>query len=204
MKPKQSPLFSPTQLGNIGKLSDEEIELKCLFSPTPENPKKPKKTVSFHRRVRIQKIRHITEFSQQRVDDTWFTSSEYKNMKVEVLATLGLMLADKPLGKDLTSKGLEYRLPAHYERRHQDKHTHLHSVLDEQDQQWTGHMDDIQRIADISRMLTAEHRAAARTRGLIVQDIVKSESKTMRKSTKSSKMSSSVRKSSLSHHSRQE
>jgi hypothetical protein len=207
VRPRQSPMFSPTQLINIDELTDEEIELKCLIRPssTPEGQKKPKrKSVRFNKRVRIQKIRHINDFSQQRVDDIWFTKSEYENMKAETLATLGLMLAEKPLGNHLTAKGLEYILPAASEQRQKDKHTHLHSILDEQDQQWASDIYDAQRIADISRTLTTEHRAAARTRGLlIVQDTVTSASKTRK--TKSSKMSSSVRKSlSRSHHSRRE
>jgi hypothetical protein len=218
VRPRQSPMFSPTaggtQLGNIRELSDEEIELKCLLSPspsptpipsTPEDPKKQpkKKSIRFNKRVRIQKIRHINDFSQQRVDDIWFTESECKNMKAETLTTLQLMLADKPLGKDHTSRGLEYRLPAVYHQRQQDKHTHLHSVLDEQDQQWARQVDDAQRIADISSALTAEHRAAACTRGLIVQDTtVKSASKTRKSAKSSSKMCSSVKKSTSSsqHH----
>jgi hypothetical protein len=206
VRPRQSPMFSPTKLGNIGELSDEEIELMCLISPTPgdlKQPEKSKKSVTFNKRVKVQKILHINDFSQQRVDDIWFTKSEYNNLKAEALETCQLMLAGKPLGKDQSSKGLEYKLPAVYERRQQDKHTHLHSVLDEQDQQWASLIDDDQRIADISRMRTAEHRAAARTRGLVAQeDIAKPGSKTRK--SKSSKLSTSVPKSPSSQQSREE
>ena len=200
VRPRQFPMSSPTQ-----QLLEIEL-LECLIT-TPileDQKKKPKKFgVTFHKRVRIQRIRHINDFSQQRVDDIWFTKSEYKNMHAETLATLGLMLTEKPLGEDLTSNGLESKLPAASEQRQKDKLTHLHSVLDEQDQQWASHSDDAQRIASISRTLTAEHRAAARTRGLIVQDTVGQSASKIRKS-KSSKMFSSVRKSSSSYHSRRD
>jgi hypothetical protein len=173
----------------------------------PNDQKKPKrKSVSFNKRVRIQRIRHINDFSQQKVDNIWFTKPEYDDMKAETLATLGLMLAEKPLGNHLTSKGLECRLPAASEQREIGLHTHLHSILDEQDQQWArpSHIDDAQRIADISRTLTTEDRAAARTRGLIVvlqQEVTETLASKTRKS-KSSRMSSSVRKLTSSHHSR--
>ena len=202
VRPRDSPVFSPAQLGNISEISDEEIELKCLMSPTPVDPKKPKKSVSFNMRVRVQHIIHIKDFSPKRVADIWLNKSEYSKSRAEMLATIELMHAEKPLGKDLTSVGLEYKLPAAHERRQQDKHTHLHSVLDEQDQQWSSHIDDAQRIADISRMSAAESRAAARTRGLVIQDKVKAVPRPRK--LKSNKMSSSVRKPPSSYPSGQE
>eukprot|EP00339_Tiarina_fusa_P018774 CAMPEP_0117022308 /NCGR_PEP_ID=MMETSP0472-20121206/16777_1 /TAXON_ID=693140 ORGANISM="Tiarina fusus, Strain LIS" /NCGR_SAMPLE_ID=MMETSP0472 /ASSEMBLY_ACC=CAM_ASM_000603 /LENGTH=190 /DNA_ID=CAMNT_0004728125 /DNA_START=52 /DNA_END=624 /DNA_ORIENTATION=- len=95
------------------------------------------RSVSFNVDVRCIRALHINNYTDEEITDTWFTKTEYKQMKREIKLTVGMM--DKKSrfaeGINFSSRGLEDKTADMIVQKVEHRFLALDAVLDEQDRQ---------------------------------------------------------------------
>jgi hypothetical protein len=120
--------------------------------PLTEHDEQPvRKKVYFSHKIRIKPTLHIRDYTQEEIEATWFSKTDFENIKADMRFALGLLRAGI-LDQDTISycrRGLECRTKEGVRKRMFNKASTRNAVLDEQDRQWDIFVTDSEAIAKV-------------------------------------------------------
>ena len=135
-----------------------------LASPTKSSIKK----VQFSNSLDVREVRHWKDLPKEEAEATWYTPTEFEEIKRSLVVTIRLMMTKKPVGEDLCTRGLEFRTPAGAKLRKKNKLRALTAVWNEQVAQWKADRSDDEAISFVYQHEVHECRIIARR--LALQD----------------------------------
>jgi hypothetical protein len=127
------------------------------------NNKHVTKSLTFAPTVRVQKIIHINEFTDEEVSACYYHKEEMHRVKLELKATVQ-MFQDGELEKDtshFTKRGTEHRTPDAVKRRNRNKQMAAYAVFEEQEDQWDDGVLDPEVLASIYQAASSHCQVAA-------------------------------------------
>ena len=124
------------------------------------------RSVRFASEVDVKEVPHLNNVPEDEHVATWYSVEDFDEMKKDMIATVRLMITNKPVGEDRCTRGLEFRTPAGARLRKQTKLEALTAVWNEQVSQWKRHETDEERISIVYQRLSYKSREAAHTMGL--------------------------------------
>lgn len=124
------------------------------------------RAVRFSTEVDVREVPHIRDLSKDEQSASWYTLEDFDAIKKDMIATIRLMISNKPIGEDRCTRGLEFRTPAGARLRKQTKLDALTAVWNEQVSQWKRHQMDEERLSFVYQRKSYKSRQAARTMGL--------------------------------------
>ena len=112
-------------------------------------PKSPK--IAFNETVKVSKVLHINEFTDEEVEASYYHKAEFKAVKAELKETVkmvesGLLPKDTP---KFTRRGTEFRTPDGARSRLRNKQIAWNAVFEEQEAQWDEGVFDPEVLASI-------------------------------------------------------
>jgi hypothetical protein len=112
-----------------------------------------RKEVFFSNQIRIRLTLHVRDYTQEEIEATWFSKTDFENIKADVRFDIGLLHEGTHGAQDTTSfcrRGLECRTKEGMRKRMSNKIIARNAVLDEQDRQWANYeTDDAEAIAKV-------------------------------------------------------
>ena len=144
----------------------QEAPAKALTSP------KPKKSVSFHSIVRASKVLHINNYTDEEIEATWYSDSDYAMMKADNRYTAQLFVSGMVQGDDdqYCRRGLESYTPDGSRRRKSNRAAATAAVLDEQDEQFDEGVFEPEYIAQVYKFESEHCQVLANTIALADQE----------------------------------
>ena len=126
-----------------------------------------KKSVHFNRRVKCKWHIARNSYTQEEIENTWWQSDDYAQIRRDAKKTIDLMELDYPFDEVTnTSKGLEGRTTRVIRKRILERRKVLDVVFDEQYRQWQGDEEEPEKIAacysELSRVPVLEATFRAR------------------------------------------
>eukprot|EP00535_Pseudo-nitzschia_heimii_P004238 CAMPEP_0197188456 /NCGR_PEP_ID=MMETSP1423-20130617/17827_1 /TAXON_ID=476441 /ORGANISM="Pseudo-nitzschia heimii, Strain UNC1101" /LENGTH=213 /DNA_ID=CAMNT_0042640291 /DNA_START=12 /DNA_END=653 /DNA_ORIENTATION=- len=127
-----------------------------------------KNSVMFAPTVLIYRTMHINDFTDEEINDCWYSDRENKAIVSDCVKIISSMNGS---GKRLSSsiscfRGLECRTPQGQKRRASHRFCAFDAVLDEQDTQWDSPENDITKIRDGYRVYSKPSHVEALRIGL--------------------------------------
>ncbi|KAG7359761.1 hypothetical protein IV203_034859 [Nitzschia inconspicua] len=122
--------------------------------------------VRFEQHVDVQEVPHLRDIPAEEVSATWYNSEDFNVIKKSLVVTLRLMLANKPVGSDQCTRGLEFRTPHGAKYRKKNKLEALTAVWNEQVAQWKDNVTDDEAIRRVYLEQSEKCRETARKFGL--------------------------------------
>ena len=121
------------------------------------------KSLTFAPKVRVRKIIHIDEFTDEEVSACYYQKEEMHRVRQELRATLqmfqiGELKEDTP---HFTKRGTEHRTPDAARRRSINKQMASDAVFEEQGDQWEDGLIDSEMLASIYQSASSHCQAAA-------------------------------------------
>ena len=92
-------------------LSEPDSPLVSKTRITKQEKIKKTKTVSFSSSVRVRFIPSQKEIPEEQKQRVWYSSEEAKDIRRRAIAVVEKMSANKPVGKNETTRGLETKTP---------------------------------------------------------------------------------------------
>ena len=91
-------------------------------------------TVSFAPSIRFKPVKHIDDFTDEEIEDIWFTEYDLNVIRADCVATVRNMINNKELIDEETNctRGLEFKTPAGAKFRKKNKQTAIKAVMAEQ------------------------------------------------------------------------
>lgn len=87
----------------------------------------------------MRETEHIRDFTLEEIANSWYSKPEYRMMRRDIMATVGLIVRGVPVDDDddeeYCTRGVEFRTPKGSHRRKQRKLHSVLAVLDEQAEQ---------------------------------------------------------------------
>jgi hypothetical protein len=102
--------------------------------------------VSFEQHVDVQEVPHLRDLPPDQVAEVWYNGEDFETIKKSLVVTLRLMIANKPVGSDQCTRGLEFRTPHGAKYRKKNKVEALTAVWNEQVAQWKDNVTDDEAI----------------------------------------------------------
>lgn len=123
--------------------------------------------ITFSEQVTVRTIKHVNDYSEEEIADTWYKKAEYRMMRSDVISTVRKIVQDEYRGDtdDHCIRGLEFRVPSGAKQRRLDKLKTLTAVLDEQDRQFEGSYYDLEALASVYIRCNIARRRLAAQRG---------------------------------------
>lgn len=103
-------------------------------------------SVSFGQHVDVKEVPHLKDLPAEEVSAVWYNSEDFEIIKRSLVVTLRLMVANKPVGSDQCTRGLEFRTPHGAKYRKKNKLEALTAVWNEQVTQWKDNVLDDEAI----------------------------------------------------------
>jgi len=129
----------------------ETVSCSSTSSRSSCSTRSAKKSVTFHKAVRVYPHIHLNDFEESEMVDTWYSPTDFEEVKLECTLTVKLVAAGKlsktgngdgDMWTNMCFRGLEFRTPEGAASRRENKFLGWDSVLDEQETQYsTGHHD---------------------------------------------------------------
>lgn len=134
----------------------------------------PRRRVVFNRDVYVQETIHVNDYTDDELDDTWYTRQDFKDQKAEFAVTVRLIATERYTGDDdfHCARGLEYRHREGAKARQTNKLKGLMSVLEEQERQQIAGEENDEMIALAYTHANFKCRHAAHAMGLYDEDEV--------------------------------
>lgn len=133
---------------------DQEKETKQCLSPKPE------RCVSFCTSVVVHAGIYLTEYTDEEIDDCWYSQTEYLEFKKDIRRTLSMVERRLEIDEEtVTTRGLEGRTKSGARIRSKNKAKARYAVLDEQHRQRIYSERDEQMMS----VLYGESSATSRT-----------------------------------------
>jgi hypothetical protein len=123
------------------------------------------KAVHFRKNVDVREVPSLKSLPADEIEATWYTAEDFQVIKKTLVATVRMMIAEKPLDKDLCSRGLECRTPIGAKERKSNKLAALKAVWNEQVAQWKADVFDPEAIRAASHEQTTQCCELARQLG---------------------------------------
>ena len=114
-----------------------------------------RRTVTFASQINVQEIPHLKDIPKEEVHSTWYDNTDFENIKKSIIVTIRMMMANKPIGDDQCTRGLEFRTPAGAKLRKKNKLEALTAVWNEQVAQWQAGVTDDEAIREVYVRATA-------------------------------------------------
>jgi hypothetical protein len=127
---------------------------------------KPRRTVSFGTTLQMKQTIHIRDYTADEIENTWYSTAEYKLIKLSVSTIVLMLKQGEQLRPDQCVRGLEYKTRHGRETRVLNQIEALIAVLDEQDRQALNDEKDLDRLSQVYTLLTAHCVATAHYIGL--------------------------------------
>ncbi|KAL3912380.1 MAG: hypothetical protein SGILL_006906 [Bacillariaceae sp.] len=102
--------------------------------------------VSFTSDVDVKEMPHLKDMPAEEVSAVWYNSADFEKIKKNLVTTLRLMIANKPVGSDMCTRGIEFRTPQGAKFRKKNKLEALTAVWNEQVAQWKENVTDDEAI----------------------------------------------------------
>jgi hypothetical protein len=129
--------------------------------------------VTFSQSLDVHEICHFRDLSPEDVEATWYSTDDFDEIKKSLVVTLRLMMADKPVGDDQCTRGLEFRTPQGAKYRKRNKVEALTAVWNEQVQQWQNDVVDDEAIRRVYLEHSIKCRDAARKFGIHDEKVIR-------------------------------
>jgi hypothetical protein len=127
------------------------------------NNKPITKSLTFAPKIRVRKIIHIDEFTDEEVSACYYHKEEFDRVRLELKATVQMFQVGE-LEKDtthFTKRGTEHRTPDAVQRRNRNKQMAAEAVFDEQENQWADGVIDSEVLASIYQAASSHCQIAA-------------------------------------------
>jgi hypothetical protein len=121
------------------------------------------KSLTFAPKVRVRKIKHIDEFTDEEVSACFYQKEEMHRVKLELKVTLQMLQLGE-LEKDtphFTKRGTEKRTPDAVKRRSINKQMASAAVFEEQGDQWEDGLTNSEMLASIYQAASSHCQVAA-------------------------------------------
>ena len=123
-------------------------------------------TVSFSPRVEVMPALHISNYSDDEIQSTWFDQHDLKRIRKDINRLVALMERDQCPHEDVESiRGIECWTKRGYRQKRQNKITARDTVLSEQEMQWYDGIIDTARLSMVYQNASTECHIAARMAG---------------------------------------
>jgi hypothetical protein len=122
--------------------------------------------VSFISDVDVKEVPHIKDLSAEEIAAVWYNGADFEDIKKSLVVTLRLMIANKPVGSDQCTRGIEFRTPQGAKFRKQNKLEALTAVWNEQVSQWKENITDEVAIRRVYLQHSTKCMETARKFGL--------------------------------------
>jgi hypothetical protein len=146
MKSLINPVDEATQSETSRCLHEDKVDESRIDTQGGQH----RRCVSFELTVQVA-VFHINDnndVSKEEIDAIWFDQGEMRIFKAECVATVQMILEEKPLDSCThCARGLEYRIPGGLKSRRQNKYNAFKAVLETQDSQWEMNEDDPEAIS---------------------------------------------------------
>jgi hypothetical protein len=123
-------------------------------------------SVTFEQHVDVQEVPHWRDLPSDEVSAIWYNGEDFESIKRSLVVTLRLMIANKPVGSDQCTRGLEFRTPHGAKYRKKNKLEALTAVWNEQVVQWKDDVTDDEAIRRVYLEQSEKCRETARKFGL--------------------------------------
>jgi hypothetical protein len=141
----------------------------AVFShpPTSRPDCQQQRRVTFNHFVKVERVLHLSEYTDDEMDDTWISRKECEKIRNEIKKLVQIVNDGGTLEEndDTTMRGLEYRTISGCERRSKNKLLARSAVLDEQDRQWEIGEGDPEYISWIYNTMSYKLAIEAKERG---------------------------------------
>jgi hypothetical protein len=143
---------------SLFQISTADMETKslksCIQSSSSNSSRNSRqlgspRKVNFYPGVSVRECLHINNFTDDEVYNSWYKKQDFQKMKIGMNFILQKISNGSWTGEteNETARGLEYRTREGATKRKVNKLNGLMAVLDEQERQWRGGMDDTEAIA---------------------------------------------------------
>jgi hypothetical protein len=169
--------FLPSKMQNLPMAESLATNMDC--SSEFENDKYPysasqpfggmRKSVSFSRDVRVYKVMHINNYTEEEIAATWNGASEIAGIKEKILATLSFLNSGNINSNNYVeccSRGLENLTDEGFKNRRRRREIAINAVLEKQDLRYEDNEIDDHLIAAIYSQHTRLSKTIARVVGL--------------------------------------
>lgn len=170
---KRASTLSTSSISTTSSKSTSSHSRCSVANSQIVNTEKKFPVVSFHKRVKVLKIRKLCDYPIEEIQNTWYQESEYQAIHKDCEATIRSMISNGrvPLLPDQCTRGLECRTPACARDRFQKRQRLVDLILDEQDflfelvQNGEDYCEYENRLAQVVMKMTIIDQGAARRRG---------------------------------------
>lgn len=128
-------------------LDPDHIRMSIVANepPVDDDISRKKRRITFNEQVAVREIEQALDYTEDEVAQTWYSRSEYRVMRLDMVSTVRQMMSGKYTGdtEQYCARGLEYRTPGSARGLKLRRMDSLVSVLDEQIKQLirTGSVD---------------------------------------------------------------
>ena len=117
--------------------------------------------VSFSPMVEVIPALHISNYSDDEIQSTWFNRNDLKRIRKDINRLVALMERNRPIDEDTDSiRGIECWTKRGYRLKRQNKITARDTVLSEQEMQWYDGIIDTARLSMVYQNASILGRSA--------------------------------------------
>lgn len=127
-------------------VKEEQARILSAMKKGSERKRSNDMFVKFEQHVDVLEVPHLRNLQPEEVSSTWYSNQEFETIKKSLVVTLRLMIANKPVGSDQCTRGLEFRTPHGAKFRKKNKLEALTAVWNEQVAQWKDNVTDDEAI----------------------------------------------------------
>jgi hypothetical protein len=168
---------------DVDCLLGTESQHKAIDRAISATPINQSRTVTFNKKIRVKGIPNREKYTREIMDMIWYTSDDYKCMKLDVRSTMKKMIRYQQGDEEEKSiinsdpnyciRGIEDRLPEKYRERASTKRAIVWTVLQEQENQRNLGVPNPSRISLVYRSQSNRNVATSKRRAAIDAEDVK-------------------------------
>lgn len=145
--------------------------MKRTVSSMSQKIPQQKKSVTFQPNVLMYRTMHINNFTDKEIHNTWYNDREMRDIVADSVKTISLMNGkggsfSSSTTTTLCLRGLECRTPEGQKRRASNRFCAFDAVFEEQDEQWEGGENDMNKIRSHYRLYSKSSHEEAHGIGL--------------------------------------
>lgn len=126
--------------------------MTAIQDDKPMSSKRQRRKIRFHERVQFKTIRHVSEFSDDEINDGWYDKDDFNRMSENVSDIAKLISEGQTTldGEELCTRGLEHIVEEELADYRAEKMINsIDAVLDEQEEQWDEGKEEPGLIAEL-------------------------------------------------------
>jgi hypothetical protein len=138
-----------------GQSHPSDIALSTRVSPKH-------RAVSFAPSIRYKPVKHIDDFTDEQIEDIWFTEYDLNVIRADCVATVRHMMYKRAIDEETDcTRGLEFKTPAGAKFRKNNKQTAIQAVMAEQRSQKSTGVADEEYLSEVYQEASGNSKHAA-------------------------------------------